>query len=126
MPSKCTPGQVFLFIGVVLGNLEYIAYIVWALSANFTSPTAQKACWIFIITQPFWSMFIYILYMGQHSDIRTGGDRCKKIIVGPLFMVALQAKLLSGFDGFQHRFCVRFGLPDVKFNIMTMENLYRI
>jgi hypothetical protein len=41
---------VFLFIGVVLGNLEFLAYIGWALSADFTSTTASRICWVFIIT----------------------------------------------------------------------------
>lgn len=38
----------------------------------------------------------------------------------------MQAKVLSGLDGLHHRFCIRFNTPDVKFNIMTLENLYRI
>ena len=126
MTSKCTPGAVFLYFGVALGNLEYLAYIVWALTADFTSATAEKACWIFIVTQPLWTMFIYILYMGQHSDIRTGGERCRKLAVSPLFMLAMQSKLLSGIDAVHHRFCLKFGLPDVKFNLMTVENLFRI
>jgi hypothetical protein len=71
-------------------------------------------------------MFIYILYIAQHSNIRTGGERCKKILVGPIFMLAMQAKLLSGVDELQHRFCLLFGLSDAKFNLMTVENLYRI
>ena len=126
MTSKCTPGQIFLSIGVVLGNLEYLAYIVWALTAKFPSDNASKIAWIFIITQPLWSMFIYILYIGQHSDIRHGSERCKKIIFSPIFMLSMQTKVLSGFDSLHHRFCVRFGLPDVKFNLMTLENLYRV
>lgn len=126
MTSKCTPGQVFLTIGVVLGNLEYLAYIVWALTAEFPTNNASKICWVFIITQPLWSMFIYILYIGQHSDIRQGSERCSKIVISPLFALGMQSKLLSGFDGLHHRFCVRFGLPDVKFNLMTLENLYRV
>lgn len=126
MTSKCTPGQVFLIIGVVLGNLEYLMYIIWAMTAEFPSDNASKIAWIFIITQPLWSMFIYILYIGQHSDIRQGSERCRKILIGPIFMLATQSKVLSGFDGLHHRFCVRFGLPDTKFNLMTLENLYRV
>ena len=126
MAIKCTPGQVFLTVGIVLGNLEYLLYIVWGLSAEFQSPTAEKACWIFIITQPLWSMFVYILYMGQATDIREGGERCKKIGVGPLFALAMQSKLLASVDSIHHKFCVKFGVPDVKFNLMTLENLYRI
>lgn len=71
-------------------------------------------------------MFIYVLYMGQHSEIRQGGERCKKIVISPLFALAMQAKILCGIDSIQHKFCVRFNVPDVKFNLMTLENLYRI
>ena len=124
--SKCTPGKVFLTLGIVIGNLEYLVYIIWALGADFTSGTGSKACWIFIITQPLWYLFIYVLYMGQHSDIRTGGERCKKIAVSPLFMLAMQFKLLSSLDNIHHRFSIRFNLPEVKFKLMTLENLFRI
>jgi len=110
----------------VLGNLEFLAYIAWAAGAEFTSSTASKACWIFIIMQPVWNMFIFVLYMGQHSDIRHGGDRCKKILISPLFALAMQAKVLAGIDSLHNRFCIRFNAPDVKFNLMTLENLYRI
>jgi len=64
--------------------------------------------------------------MGQHSDIRSGGERCKKIAVGPLVMLAMQAKLLSGLDGIHHRFTIRFNLLEVKYKLMTLENLFRI
>ena len=63
---KCTAGNAFLWIGIVLGNFEYLFYIIWAASSEFTSSSASKACWIFIITQPLWSLFIFMLYMGQH------------------------------------------------------------
>lgn len=124
--SKCTPGKIFLWFGIIVGNLEYLLYIIWGSTADFPSSTSSKACWIFIITQPLWSLFIYILYIGQHSDIRSGGDRCKKILIGPLMMLAMQAKLLSGIDSIHHRFTIRFSLSEVKFKLMTLENLFRI
>ena len=116
----------FLIVGVILGNIEYLVYIVWAITTDFKQTTAQKACWLFIVTQPLWHLFIYVLYMGQHNDIRTGGERCKKIVISPLFALAMQAKLLANFDSIHHRFCIRFNTPDVKFNLMTLENLFRI
>ena len=87
--SKCTPGKVFLWTSIIVGNFEFLFYLIWAAVSEFTTDTASKASWIFIITQPLWHMFIYVLYMGQHSDIRTGGERCKKIAIGPLFMLAM-------------------------------------
>ena len=86
--SKCTPGKIFLWTGIIFGNLEWLIYIIWAMTADFDTSTGSKVCWIFIITQPLWAMFIYILYIGQHSDIRTGGERCNKILISPLFMLA--------------------------------------
>jgi len=124
--SKCTAGKVFLWLGIILGNLEYAMYIIWALGADFTSGTTSKACWIFIICQPLWTMFIFLLYIGQHSEIRTGGSRCKKILLSPVFALAMQSKVLSGVDGIHHRFCIRFGLQETKFKLMTLENLFRI
>ena len=61
---NCTSGQAFLYTGIVLGNFEYLFYLIWAASSEFTSGSASKAAWIFIITQPLWPMFIFMLYMG--------------------------------------------------------------
>ena len=62
--NKCTPGKIFLWTSIIVGNLEYLFYFIWAITTDFTSGTSSKACWIFIITQPLWHLFIYVLYMG--------------------------------------------------------------
>lgn len=38
----------------------------------------------------------------------------------------MQLKVLSGLDFVHHRFCVRFNIPEVRFNIMSLESLFRI
>ena len=48
--KKCTPGLVFLWVGIILGNLEYLLYIIWGLTTEFASGTAGKACALFIVT----------------------------------------------------------------------------
>ena len=123
--AKCTPGLVFLWTGMILGNLEYLLYVVWGLATDFQSGTAGKACALFLLTQPLWSLFIYVLYIGQHADL-ANSDRCRKLAIGPLFMLAMQAKVLSGHDGVHRRFCARFDLSETKFALMTRENLYRV
>ena len=115
-----------MYTGIVLGNFEYLFYLIWAASSEFTSGSASKAAWIFIITQPLWPMFIFMLYMGQHTDLKTGGERCRKILISPLFALGMQAKVLSGLDRVQHRFCVQFNIPENRFNIMALEALFRI
>ena len=32
---RCTPGLVFLWTGMILGNLEYLLYVVWGLATDF-------------------------------------------------------------------------------------------
>ena len=124
--SKCTPGKVFLWTGIIIGNLEWYLYLLWAGTTDYETDTGPKIAWILLITQPLWAMFIFILYMGQHSDIRTGSERCKKIGISPIFMVAHQTKLLSGVDQIHHRFTIFFGLPELKFKLMALESLYRL
>ena len=41
-------------------------------------------------------------------------------------MLAMQVKLLASIDGIHHRFSIRFNLPEIKFKLMTLENLFRI
>ena len=62
----------------------------------------------------------------QHNDIREGGERCKKLLYAPLFMLAMQSKLLASHDGVHEFFCNRFDVSEIKFNLMTVENLYRL
>ena len=38
----------------------------------------------------------------------------------------MQSKLLAGVDMIHHRFTIRFNLPEMKFKLMTLENLFRI
>ena len=38
----------------------------------------------------------------------------------------MQSKTLSGLDFIHHRFCIRFNIPEVRFNIMSLESLFRI
>ena len=128
MASKCTAGQVFLWVGIILGILEYLFYIIWAASTDFAGSGSATTSAVFLITQPLWSFFIWLLYMGQHqhNDIREGGERCKKLLYAPLFTLAMQSKLLASHDGFHEVFCNRFDVSEIKFNLMTVENLYRV
>ena len=71
-------------------------------------------------------MLIWLLYMGQNNDIRTGGERCSKLLLAPFFMLAMQSKLLASHDGVHEGFCNRFDVSEIKFNLMTVENLYRL
>ena len=41
-------------------------------------------------------------------------------------MLVMQAKLLAGLDSIHHRFTIRFNVPEIKYKIMTLENLYRM
>ena len=41
-------------------------------------------------------------------------------------MLAQQSKLLSGHDNIHHKFTFRFALSDMKFKLMSLENLYRL
>ena len=118
--------KIFLWIGIVLGNFEYLFYLIWAATTEFTSEAAQKACMVFIVTQPLWNVFIFMLYMGQHQDIQQTGERCKNIAISPVFALLMQAKVLSGIDFVHGWFCNRFNLSEVRFNIMSLETLYRI
>lgn len=119
-------GQALIWTGIAIGNLEYLCYFIWAASADITEGNLQKAAWVFVLTQPLWHLFVFVLYMGQHQDIREVGDRCKKMAVGFPFMLGQQLKLLSGLDRVHTLFLTKCDIQEARFQLVSMENLFRM
>jgi len=61
--STFTTGQAIIWLGIICGNVETLLCIIYAGSNKFESVYYKKACIVFIILQPLWYLFLYILYV---------------------------------------------------------------
>ena len=58
-----TTGQAIIWLGIICGNIEVLLCIIYAATNKFKNVSFQKACIVFIILQPVWYLFVYILYI---------------------------------------------------------------
>jgi len=51
MPSniRVTPGQIIIWTGIGLGNLDWLIDFIYVVATDFYSVSLRKACWIFIL-----------------------------------------------------------------------------
>lgn len=68
---------------------------------------------------------MYILYIVQHNDAENANDKCKKLVLAPLFMILQQAKVLSGFEGVHAWFGRIFGYSD-SYHLLSLENTFKL
>ena len=124
---KYSKGQLIVWAGVALGNLEWLFSIIFTAATDFgENENTKKACVVFILLPPLWYLFIYILYMGSHQEIETGRDRMRKILLSPLYMLAMQFKIYAGIDRFNAWFLKKFQFEELTFNLMTLEKSFRV
>ena len=123
--SSFASGYFIIWLGIIFGNAEVVLNVIYFLNTTFITTTFMKACLVFIVLQPIWYFFIYILYVGQSGEIVTAGERCKKIAMAPLYLLLQQLKLLSGIERVHKKFSQCCGY-DEKLNLMTMEGNFKV
>ena len=79
--------QVLIVTGIILGNIDWLLDLAYAASTTFENDALSRACLIFVIAQPVFYLFVFILYVASHPDTGTGKERCKKIVLSPLYMI---------------------------------------
>ncbi len=80
-----TFGSIIIYIGIVLGNIEWILDILFALTTDFVSPALGQAAIVFLLAQPVWFWFMYTAYVGSHQEIDSGKERCSKLMWGSVY-----------------------------------------
>ena len=80
-------GYFVIYIGVILGILDWVTDIIYVSQTKFNSSGLRLGCLVFIFVQPLWYIFLYVLYVGAHSEIKGKGERLKKLCMAPLYSI---------------------------------------
>lgn len=118
-------GTLIIWFGIILGIADIITDIAYYKSTEFSNNSLKSACAVFILIQPIWYTFIYIVYVASHSEIYTTKERIIKVLATPIFAVLEYLKLLPGIERFHDLFSYIFSFNE-KHKLMTIENCYKI
>ena len=105
MTNKITPGQIVIWLGILLGNLETFFCLLYAIAVPFDSSGIKKAFLIFFIGQPIWYFFIYALYMATQGERVSASSRVCYILNAFVYYLVMWFKLLAGSERF-HRWAL--------------------
>jgi len=73
---KTSLGQIIIYSGILIGNLEWILAAAYAGITFFPDEGHYKAQVVFLLVQPAFYLFVYVLYIGQHNDCHSMKERC--------------------------------------------------
>ena len=62
--TTISAGQIIIYAGILIGNLEWILSAFYAGTTLFPNASYQKACITFLVVQPAFYLFVYVLYVG--------------------------------------------------------------
>ena len=126
MSNKITPGQIVIWLGMVLGNLETLICLLYAAFVPFASNGYMKAFMVFFIGQPLWYFFIFALYMATQGDRIAAGKRCCYIGNAFVYFLVMWTKLLAGSERFHRWALLRMSVDETEFQLMSLESCFRV
>ena len=78
---KLTKSDVIIWSGVALGILDWVFDVAYAASATFSSDALRSACVTFIVVQPVWYIFMFLVYVASHEEIDSATERRTKMLL---------------------------------------------
>ena len=123
MKRIVTCGDIVILSGIVLGNLESLLCLFYAMTHEFFDNKVEKTCLGLVLYQPIFYLMLYTIYIGQHQKI-PAQERCSKLWQGPLYSFLMQVRLLGGAVGVHNFFIKRFSNPE-KFKFISLENAFK-
>jgi hypothetical protein len=122
---KLTKAQVIIWSGVILGILDWLSDLVYASTAEFATSGGKRACISFIIMQPLWYVFMFVVYVVSHEEIGLAKERCEKVLLSIPYAGLQWFKLMGSFEQFNEFIYEKFSRRD-QFLLFNLENSYRI
>ena len=112
MNNRCC-GHCFLYLGIVVGFLDWLLDMIYAMTASFSNTAIQSGIVAFVLIQPLWYLFLFIVYMMSHPNTDGVKQRVRFILLAPLYALLMQMKLVSGTRWFYSKFIIKTGIdPD--------------
>ena len=62
-PKGFRSGQIIIWLGIICGNLEVVLNVIYVINTKFQNKTYAKACVTFIVLEPLWYLFVYVLFI---------------------------------------------------------------
>ncbi len=118
-------GTLIIWVGIILGIADILTDIAYYKNATFTNASLQSACAVFILIQPIWYIFIYMVYIASHAEIHSTKERFIKLLGTPVFALLEYLKLLPGIERLHDFFSYLFSMTD-KHKLLTIENCYKV
>ena len=122
---RLTISDFIIWSGVVIGVGDWVLDLIYAVSSDFASPGIGKAALTFVLLQPIWYIFMFMVYIGSHEHIEDSAERKAKMMIAFPYAFLAQFRLLGAHDGANAYIYDQFPRKD-EFVFFNMENSYRI
>eukprot|EP00357_Protocruzia_adherens_P030569 CAMPEP_0115019876 /NCGR_PEP_ID=MMETSP0216-20121206/29740_1 /TAXON_ID=223996 /ORGANISM="Protocruzia adherens, Strain Boccale" /LENGTH=1212 /DNA_ID=CAMNT_0002391501 /DNA_START=210 /DNA_END=3848 /DNA_ORIENTATION=+ len=114
--------------GIFVGLADEASDVVYVVYEDFDIPVMRYLCGLFVIIQPLWYYFIFLMYYTSNVKIRI--NPVMKIVRGFLlalvYALLMELRLLSGVRVINRAFSRFAGLPLEDFRLLNMENCWRL
>lgn len=121
---KFTVSDLVIFAGIALGILDWLTDMIYASNVEFASAGMKSACVTFIVFQPVWYIFMFVVYVGSHEALEKE-DKKQKMVIAIPFAVLHWLKLMGGNENYNRQIADKFRKQD-QFQFFNIENSYRI
>ena len=118
-----------LTVGLIIGILDWLTDIIFAIVTDFQSDSLEMACYGFIIIHPVFYCFLFATYGISHPNgEKDWKDRIKYIYLSPLYSVMMYIKILPAYMKVYNWFSTKFRIitEDLNLDMFSIESYYRI
>ena len=122
---KLTKSDVLIWSAVVVGVLDWISDMAYVSSATFASDALHSACVTFVVAQPVWYIFMFVVYVASHEEIDSAKERAEKMCLALPYALLHQFKLMGSFETCNSFIYHKFARRD-QFLLFNLENSYRV
>jgi hypothetical protein len=122
---KLRVNDIIILSGVVLGLLDWITDAAYASQVKFESKGLQTAQVTFVVMQPVWYFFMFIVYIASHEQFESITERKQKFRYAFLYTFLHQFKLLANFERYNKVIYDKFPQKE-QFLLFNLENSFRI
>lgn len=122
---KLTKSDVIIWTGAFLGVFDWVTDAVYAASASFASDSLRSACITFVVVQPVWYMFMFLVYVASHEEIDSAKERRSKMLLALPYSLLQQLKLMGSSEARNKMIYDKFQRKD-QFLLFNLENSYRV
>jgi hypothetical protein len=95
--QKLASSDLLIWTGLILGILDWLTDMIYVSKVQFGSNGLRSACLTFVIIQPVWYFFMYVVYVSSHEELPSQ-ERRKKILLAVPYALLQQLKLIGRFE----------------------------